>query len=487
MSTTGRALNPGRSRDSDMIETVGQLVAVSKIDTVYRDIYLHRARTLLTPMLSEAEYRTLEKERQSLDELLRQTRAAVAHHQWSRVSDLVGHIRLREQIVESKRAALELAAAVYDAREVSLAPFGSGLPGVGVRSPRDLAQLREGVVAALIRLERDDRDEGPFYGARRSCFQTLALGNPPIERAPIGPDPASLEDEAARALDRKDLDWLARLAQRMQASPTQSPIAAKCPPLGGAAFDLARPWLEEAHDRARRLGLIPVQADIDSGSAEYLRCCCVWLPTVPDRPLDLGTKARHACTCRHACPPSVGAALKDTLDLLIAHPFVNSAGERYLPGFAAERLLVENFPEGEPLPPGGGLSELLGLQRRTAISRLDLEARLLHRGPEIVRDALGLEPRDFRLVCIPFDVYSRLAALYGWGLGTRWTHFDGYQVWKGGRLRALVGGDVRYGGRHHICSIGVDDARDEVVVRLAVVRRERFMVAGHAEVHTSTA
>ena len=487
LTAVSGALSSVRARDADTMQMVGQLAAVSKIDTIYRDIYLHRARTLLTPMLSEPEYRDLQKERQALDELLRQTRSAVAHHQWPRVSDLVGHIRRREQIVESKRAVLELAAAVYDAREVSLAPFGPGLPGVGTRSSGELAQLRDGIVTALIRLERDDRDAGPFYAARRSCVQALALGIPSSESVPIGPDQASMEDEATRALDRKDLDRLERLAQRMQASPAQSPIATACPPLGGATFDLARPWPEEAHDRARRLGLIPVHADFDPGPAEYLRCCCVWLPTVPDRPLDLDTKASHACTCRHACPPSVGAALKDTLDLLIAHPFVNSAGERYLPGFAAETLLVEDFPEGEAFPPGEGLPELLGLQRRTAVSRLDLEARLLHHGPEIVRDVLGLEPCDFRLACIPFDVYSRLAATYGWGLGTRWTHFDGYQVWKGGRLRALVGGDVRYGGRHHICSIGVDDARDEVVVRLAVVRRERFMVTGHAEVHTSAA
>ena len=60
----------------------------------------------------------------------------------------------------------------------------------------------------------------------------------------------------------------------------------------------------------------------------------------------------------------------------------------------------------------------------------------------------------------------------------RWTHFDGYQIWKAGRLRALVGGDARYGGRHHICSIGCDDEREEVIVRLAVVQRERFVVTG---------
>jgi hypothetical protein len=56
-----------------------------------------------------------------------------------------------------------------------------------------------------------------------------------------------------------------------------------------------------------------------------------------------------------------------------------------------------------------------------------------------------------------------------------WTHFDGYQVWKEGRLRALVGGNVRFGGAHDLCSIGREEAREKVLTRLAVIRRERFL------------
>ena len=80
-----------------------------------------------------------------------------------------------------------------------------------------------------------------------------------------------------------------------------------------------------------------------------------------------------------------------------------------------------------------------------------------------------------RLACVPFDVYARLAPRRGWGQQPLWTHFDGYQVWKEGRLRALVGGDMRFGGAHDLCSIGREDARENVVTRLAVVRRARLM------------
>ena len=64
----------------------------------------------------------------------------------------------------------------------------------------------------------------------------------------------------------------------------------------------------------------------------------------------------------------------------------------------------------------------------------------------------------------------------GWGQREEWTHFDGYQLIAGGRLRALIGGSARYGGVFDLCSISRDDARDNTVVRFAVIRRERLGV-----------
>ena len=157
------------------------------------------------------------------------------------------------------------------------------------------------------------------------------------------------------------------------------------------------------------------------------------------------------------------------------HPFINSAGVRYLPRFLPELLLVEDFPEEEKYY--ASTSELLtalGLPRRTALSRMEIDQTLLQHGMQIVKNELGLDPQEFRLACIPFDLYSRLAVTRGWGQQKFWTHFDGFQIWKGGRLRALVGGDARFGGRYDLCSISRADERDGVVARFAVVRRDRF-------------
>jgi hypothetical protein len=166
--------------------------------------------------------------------------------------------------------------------------------------------------------------------------------------------------------------------------------------------------------------------------------------------------------------------LKSTLDLLMLHPFINSAGVRYLPGFVSEVVLVEDFSEEEESAPVSELLIALGLPRRSALSRLEIEQALLQRGAQIVRSELHLDPQEFRLAYIPFDIYSRLAETRGWGRKKLWTHFDGFQIWKPAKLRALVGGDIQFGGKYDLCSISRADENDRVIARFAVLRRERF-------------
>ena len=87
---------------------------------------------------------------------------------------------------------------------------------------------------------------------------------------------------------------------------------------------------------------------------------------------------------------------------------------------------------------------------------------------------MGLDPLEFRLVCIPYDLYLRFGRDRGFGKWPHWTHFDGYQVMAGNRLRALVGGDGRFGGLNDLVSISPSDGRDGVYARFAVVRRARM-------------
>jgi hypothetical protein len=104
-------------------------------------------------------------------------------------------------------------------------------------------------------------------------------------------------------------------------------------------------------------------------------------------------------------------------------------------------VLFEDFTEDESADARSKLLAALGLAQRRGLSREEIEAALLRFGGEIVKNSLSLDPLEFRLVCIPYDLYGRLGRERGFGKWPHWTHFDGYQVMGGNRLRALAGGD----------------------------------------------
>jgi hypothetical protein len=156
---------------------------------------------------------------------------------------------------------------------------------------------------------------------------------------------------------------------------------------------------------------------------------------------------------------------------------VSSGGARHPPKFVAEDVLVEDFPDsgaGEQ-PPASPLLEILGLPGRRGLPRLAIEQALLMKGARVLEKELGLDPRVFRLVCIPSDVHLRLGEAEGWGRQPFWTHFDGYVVMPDGRLRAVVGGDVRYGGLYDLLGVQRNYDSDRLVARFAVVHRERMV------------
>ena len=119
-----------------------------------------------------------------------------------------------------------------------------------------------------------------------------------LRRAATALDLSDPEAEAARALDRGDLDGLGRLAERMLASSAELPARVGCRPLG-SDVDLARSFRSDVEHRARKIGLRAAGVEVDVDCAEYLSCCCVWGPSVPARPLDLETKASHGLPAGH--------------------------------------------------------------------------------------------------------------------------------------------------------------------------------------------
>jgi hypothetical protein len=154
--------------------------------------------------------------------------------------------------------------------------------------------------------------------------------------------------------------------------------------------------------------------------------------------------------------------------------FVNSGGARYAPPLSAETVLVEDFAENESADAPSKLLAALDLPKRSGLSRAEIESALLRSGAQVLEDRLGLDPVEFRLICIPYDLYTRVGRERDFGKWSHWTHFDGYQVMAGNRLRAVIGGDGRFGGLYDLVSISASDAREGVYARFAVVRRARM-------------
>jgi hypothetical protein len=392
---------------SEALRVVSRLLEVGKADTVYRDLYLQRARAFLTPLLSYSEYLRLEREKAAIDDLLRKSRSAVDHRDWVKVKELADQVRTLRRMVEGKRSLLELGGEIYNVVEVPLDPFSPGFQTLFAVSEQDLVRGQERVVENLSALEKEDSSWQAFYVGRKAHFQALSLDSLAFASQAIRPDPGQVQRQALQALDQGDMDYLERLAQEMLGPETLPQVMLPAPhAVPAAEMGLSSSFSEETLASARRLGLVPARVGPDGGFYEYLSCCCAWRVTFPDRPLTEGGKPIKGCTCGHACPPSIPGALKENLDLLMVHPFINSGGARYLPRFAAEQVLVEDFPEGEEIAQGSQLLSALGLKKRAAVSRWEIELALLQHGPQMVKDELGLEPQEFCLLCIPFDLYK---------------------------------------------------------------------------------
>jgi hypothetical protein len=242
--------------------------------------------------------------------------------------------------------------------------------------------------------------------------------------------------------------------------------------------NLERPFPPDVSARARELGLMEVQAPAlpEVSAAVEVIYTHAWdpIPTTPE--LEHEGVLRTEVLAESKVPAQfVTEEYKVLAGQFIQQIFIHSGGARYLPRISAETALVENFPENDTADASSKLLSALSLPHRRGLARTQIENALMRFGAQILADDLNLDPIEFRLVCIPYDLYMRLGRDRNWGQWHHWTHFDGYQAVRGNRLSALVGGDGRFGGVNDLVSISRTDARDSVYVRFAVVRRARMV------------
>jgi len=464
--------------DNAASSLVTALIEAGNIDTVYRDVYLDRARTLLAPVLSLDEFHAFEQQRAALAELPLTIARALDKANWSLVKELSERAQALKQAIDDKGALLQTARSVYDVRDVRLDPFSPGLESFTRIPKRELATLRTRALDLLGTLERADVVWKDFYAARQGAFQAQRQRISEVEIDAATSSPMDALEAARQALRAGDMTRLAALADVLTAVGTPGGASSPHAANGASAPAESEPDLalqpaaysSGTLDRAQHLGLASRHLEPRLELASLRRYA--WTPLSDER--------GHTAAAQLPLPPGSPEGLQDGVAMFTIHPLVNSGGARYLPSLVAEDVLVEDFPDPADgqTPPASELVKSLRLPGRRGLPRIAIERALLGHGARILEKELGLDPRVFRLVCIPSDVYVRLGEAEGWGRQPFWTHFDGYLIRTVAgqvRLQALAGGDVRYGGLYELLAVGREYDSDSLLARFAVVQRARMV------------
>lgn len=474
-------LHEKKTSAADSWRLAEDLVDAALVDTVYGDLYLQRARDFLAPILSEVEFAALlRSETESLN-LSNRIFVAMKEARWMEVKDLSSRMSSLKRTLTEKENLRKLGEKIYQSGEPPLDPFSPGLQGfTGNGDPQALLHK---LSTQLERLQTADPDWQGFYAARKIAMAAMKTYSSEVS-AEAELSGSRIEHKAYEALNSGDFVNLEKMAALMESEES-----------GGAARATGSTWRftekareltiqfsSEILERAQDKGLSPIR--LEAGS-QFLKLSSddlaslyqhLWHPDFTDEFNHQGVDRRKK---EVQLPVDVPAAFRDFVELFTLHPFVNSGGARYVPVLAEEDVLVEDFDEPDPgtETPASTLLSALGFEGRRGLSRISIEKALIDRGNTIVRD-IGLDPRVFRLICIPPDVYGLVGQQRGWGQKQLWTHFDGYMVRQNGKVAALVGGDARFGGIFDLVGINREYDSDHIMARFVVVQRRRLESVG---------
>lgn len=461
--------------DSTALDLVEKLVALADIDTGYGDCYLHWARVALEPSLPYEDFATLQHMEDQVRNLPHQIKNALELNAWQKVQDLSRSFRIQQERLAAKNRLYQVGTKIYSDDISSWDPFDSHLPHGSNASKAHLPRLQEKALQLSTDLIHSFPAQAEFFKKRSRQLERLQLHTPSSQESPKLTR-GNLQQQADAALSAGNFKQLEILAKQLT-SPEDTVVpdqaregepAESKPDLP----DLSCTFPAGSIEKAGHFGMVQATAerwhDLYQHLQRYLLddfyCCGSSPPGLSQRLHDLDL------------PPGTPEALKSRVRFFLQHIFINSAGNRFIPSLVAEDLLVEEFPDFDPgsEPQCGPLLERLGLPRRCHLTRRRIERALMQHGFTLLQE-LGLDPLNFRLVCIPPDLHLRLGKTFGWGENPIWTHYDGYQVMPNRQLRALAGGDVRFGGIYDLVSLGYDYESSQTMVRFAIVQRKRMV------------
>jgi hypothetical protein len=470
------------AKDTNATKAVGLLIEAANGDTVYRDLYLRRARQLLSATLDESAYRAIGSSEKEIEDLMRRSRSAVLQRDWSQAAELSARADGLRQRKAAMGSLASIGKDVYDADTVAFDPFSPG-KHLGPQSEANQPVARKQLIDNLASLGKLDPSFAASYEKRRNYFASLELAGTAVSQKSSQRDRGQMERLAVEAAEKGDTATLQRVAKELRdwkesGTATVSTSASVVMTRYECPVDLTVPFAPDVIARARELGLGEAQTApfAEIAAAREAIYTHVWQPSPANPDMEREGVLRAQALAEANLPKQI---LTEDVEVLagqfVQQIFINSGGARYLPPLSAERTLIEDFAEDEAAADAPSkLLAALGLPKRSGLARVEIEAALVRSGDQILEERLGLAPLEFRVVCIPYDLYLRSGRDRGFGKWPHWTHFDGYQVMAGNRLRALVGGDGRFGGLNDLVSISPTDARDGVYARFAVVRRARM-------------
>jgi hypothetical protein len=469
------------AKPANVSQTIFHLLLMSKLDTLYRDLYFQRAAELMDTLLNRTGYDGLKQRIASIGSIERQLRAAVERGDWERSQVLTESIRTIKAGAAMNAEGIRLGESVYDGlADIPIDPFSPGLNIFAGAAGRNLQESADKAIETLATLDHADSSYSRkgFYAGRGADFQGLELTAQTAqkEEQTKPAEPARLQQEALSALDAGDLAQLDHVVKQLMAGTgaqekKQESAAVERAEAVELGEDLLYSFSQATLAAAGRLGLAPARTPARRNLAYLMPHG--WQPHFLK---EEGRQWSKEQVLRLSIPGGTGDHVRDRIEFYLLNPFVTSGGTRYQPCLVAEDVLVEDFaePERKQEIPGTHLLSALRFESRRGLSRIDVETALHQNGARIVEEELGLDPLEFRLVAIPADIYTHLGPDRGWGQQEIWTHFDGYQVKEDGKLHALAGGDVRFGGTHDIVSFHPSYANDKIIARFAVVQRKRM-------------
>src|SRR5688572_22788906 len=109
------------------LTTVARLVEIGALDTLFKDLYLQRARTQLSTVFSRGSYDAFKQNSAQIPWVEQQLRASVERSEWQRVSQLTERLRELRASVAAGSQMSKLGETVYEqAADVPIDVFASG-------------------------------------------------------------------------------------------------------------------------------------------------------------------------------------------------------------------------------------------------------------------------------------------------------------------------------------------------------------------------